>query len=814
MDAFPQKFPPEAAKSVWLLGACGMGVGPLAVYMRGEGWDVSGWDDSADSPMLAFLEKSGVRLESSPGAGVALVGRSAAVKPGHPLYNSAEKRGLRMLLRGELLAERAASKKLVAVCGSHGKTTTSGMLAQSLAAAGTPAGYVLGGLYRNPALPPARFCPDSDLLVAEVDESDGTIANFSPEICVAVNLDWDHPDYYRSEADLEKTFRALFARTRRAIFIPQNSPRLARISAGLPVSVFTVGNGGDFAYRVVQAGTAETRVELGGKFSAGTLTLPVAGRFNTQNAMLALAATAFLSGGKIGLEPLGKFSGMRRRQDVLFRNAHLKIVADYAHHPTEISALLQLLRETNLGRLVVVFQPHRYTRTRQYAAEFARALALADEALVLPVYSAGEARVPGGESDSILENLPAGTTNIHLCAGNAELFPRLREIAAAAAPAAGTDFPENPEKTAGKADEKSATETLVAFVGAGDIDRAASVFARELWLGEASRPRGNAEDFAARMRKLLPQNAIFEEDKCIGKLTTLGVGGNARWYAEPADLSELEILLRGAAVYGVPVFALGRGSNLLVADEGFCGLVVCLSQGVWRLVRKVRRGNAAGATGEASDGRDCIRVGAGARLREICAFALREGLGGFEFLDGIPGTLGGALRMNAGAMGATIFDVVESVEWMTPDGTRHEAHRAQMNPVYRDCPELHGAIVLSAILRAETLRSPDEIREVTAAYAEVRRGTQPRERSAGCTFRNPAGIPAGKLVDELGLKGSRVGGAEVSAVHGNFIITKEGASAADVLALVRRIHGIAKIERGVELIPEIVLLGSSWREEL
>ncbi len=782
----------EEQKSAWLLGVCGMGVGPLAVYMRGEGWDVSGWDDSKDSPMLAFLERAGVRIADVPAPGTALVGRSSAVKPGHPLHDLAQRNGMRIVRRGELLAERMAGKKLIAVCGSHGKTTTSGMLAQSLIAAGTDTGYVLGGLYRNAALPPAHYSSATDWVVAEVDESDGTISGFSPEITVAVNLDWDHPDYYRSESDLENTFRELFLRTRRAVFVPEDSARLARISRDLRVPVFSVGTSGDYVFRVLSAGTTETRVELGGKFPAGTLTLPVAGRFNVMNAMLALAATVFVSDGKIGASPLGKFSGMRRRQDVLFRSGNLTVVADYAHHPTEISALLRLLRETHLGRLVAVFQPHRHSRTRQYAAEFARALAIADETLLMPVYSAGEAHLPGGDSADILANVPAGTGNIRLYPEAPELFARLREIVASA----------------------DAHETLIAFVGAGDIDRiAAAVFVRELWLEEASRPRGNAEDFGARMKKLLLPDAVFRENENLAKCTTLGLGGNARYYAEPADVNELEALLRGAAVCGVPVFALGRGSNLLVVDAGFDGLVIRLSRPAWRGIRRVRRGNDA-AEEATADGRDRIRVGAGTKLKELCAFAAREGLGGFEFLEGIPGTLGGALRMNAGAMGASIFDVVESVEWITPEGARHEVSREKMSPGYRDCPELHGAIVLGAVLRARESRAPEEIRKAMDAYAEVRKGSQPRERSAGCTFRNPDGVPAGKLIDELGLKGSRVGGAEVSDVHANFIVAHGNATAADVVALVRRIYGIVKAERGIELTPEIELLGASWNEVL
>ena len=783
--------PPRKA---WLLGVCGMGVGPLAIYMRGEGWDVSGWDDSADSPMRAFLNAAGVKFSKDLVPDAEIVGRSSAVKPGNPLYETAQKNGQRMLRRGELLAERVAGKKLIAVCGSHGKTTTSGMLAQTLPAAGIDAGYVLGGLYKDSALAPAHFSTNSDFVVAEVDESDGTIKNFSPEITLVVNLDWDHPDYYKTEADLERTFRELFERTQRAVFIPAGNARLLRLTRGLAVPVFEVGSSGDYIYRVVSAETAETRVELAGKFSPGTLALPVAGTFNTQNAMLALAVTEFVCNGKIGVSPLGKFSGMARRQDVLYASARLKVFADYAHHPTEIAALLRLLRETHLGRLAVVFQPHRYSRTRQYAAEFANALSVADEVLLMPVYSAGEAKISGGEAADILAAVSAGTRKICVCADANEVAGKLRALAESAFSA------ENSE------------ETVLAFVGAGDIDRiSAAPFVRELWLREAGRPRGNAEDFGTRMRKLLGKKSVFEEEKNFGSLTTLGVGGNARWYAEPGDVNELALLLRGALVYGLPVFTLGRGSNLLVPDEGFSGLVVRLAGENWCEIRRVcAPGNSPENSPETATARNCLRVGAGTRLKELCAFAAKEGLGGFEFLDGIPGTLGGALRMNAGAMGASIFDRVVSVEWLMPDGSHQSARREKMSPRYRDCPELHGAIVLGAVLRATEMRAPEDIARTMRDFAEVRKGTQPRERSAGCTFKNPPGDSAGRIIDSLNLKGSASGGAKVSDVHANFIVNRGDATAADVETLVRRVRGIVKAETGTTLTPEIVLVGKSW----
>ena len=153
-----------SAGSVWMLGACGMGVGPLAIFLRGEGWEVSGWDDSTGSPMELQLADAEIPLLRDPwaaGRSPGLVGRSSAVKPGHPALALAESRGARVLRRGELLAERVAARRFVAVCGSHGKTTTCGMIVAALTGAGADFGYVLGGLFRDPAMPPARASSSS-----------------------------------------------------------------------------------------------------------------------------------------------------------------------------------------------------------------------------------------------------------------------------------------------------------------------------------------------------------------------------------------------------------------------------------------------------------------------------------------------------------------------------------------------------------------------------------------------------------------------------------------------------------------------------
>jgi UDP-N-acetylenolpyruvoylglucosamine reductase len=209
-----------------------------------------------------------------------------------------------------------------------------------------------------------------------------------------------------------------------------------------------------------------------------------------------------------------------------------------------------------------------------------------------------------------------------------------------------------------------------------------------------------------------------------------------------------------------------------------------------------------------------VWVGAGLRLKRLCGLAVTAGLAGFEFLEGIPGSVGGALRMNAGAMGGWMFDVVEEVELMTLAGDRALVRKEDLHVGYRACAELREAIALGARLRAPARKATEEIGRQIDVYRQRRHETQPREPSAGCIFKNPPGESAGRLIDEAGLKGERVGDAEVSAVHANFIVNRGHATSAEVLELMRRVRDRVRQVRGVELEPEVLLYGGDWRDVL
>lgn len=296
---------------------------------------------------------------------------------------------------------------------------------------------------------------------------------------------------------------------------------------------------------------------------------------------------------------------------------------------------------------------------------------------------------------------------------------------------------------------------------------------------------------ADRLAGVISPASVVRRDEPLAKHTTLRVGGPVDVYVEPADEKDLTAILTFCDVHGVAFFILGRGSNLLVRDGGFRGMAIRLSQPAFSRIEIVG---------------DRLHAGAGAKLKQVAVDAKRAGLSGLEFLEGIPGSVGGALRMNAGAMGAATFDVVESVRMMNSNGRILELSASSMLPGYRSCPVLKNHVALGAVFRC-AIASKDEIEKRMKTFSEKRWDSQPASPSAGCIFKNPDVVPAGKLVDELGLKGLRVGGAVVSAEHGNFIVNDGGATAQNVLDLIGQVQAKVKAARGIELETEVEILG-------
>lgn len=293
------------------------------------------------------------------------------------------------------------------------------------------------------------------------------------------------------------------------------------------------------------------------------------------------------------------------------------------------------------------------------------------------------------------------------------------------------------------------------------------------------------------LRSTVSAETVLRADEPLAKRTTLRVGGSADVYAEPASEADLSKLLQVCAHRHQPVFMLGRGSNLLIRDGGIRGLVICLSHPHFSGVEVMGYR---------------MHCGAGAKLKQVAVDAKRAQLTGLEFLEGIPGTVGGGLRMNAGAMGGWMFDVVESIRYMDASGEAHEATASSVTVEYRSCPLLKDHIALGAVLKGHPA-SKEVVEKRMKTFSQKRWESQPAAPSAGCIFKNPGTIPAGKLIDEMGLKGTRFGEAMVSHEHGNFIINQGNSSAKEVLELIEIIRDKARAERGIELHTEVEIVG-------
>lgn len=299
------------------------------------------------------------------------------------------------------------------------------------------------------------------------------------------------------------------------------------------------------------------------------------------------------------------------------------------------------------------------------------------------------------------------------------------------------------------------------------------------------------QEFKHRLEEILDEDQLFW-DEPMKNHTTFRIGGPADCLAVPHTIDEAEKVIRSCRQEGVPCFIMGNGSNLLVSDQGFRGVVVQLYK------------EFAGIETEGT----LIRAQAGASLARIAAEALRNGLEGFEFAAGIPGTLGGACIMNAGAYGGEMKDVLREVTVLTLEGERKIFHREELDMGYRTSrASREGAVVLEAVLQ---LKKGEEsrIREKMEDLKERRISKQPLEYpSAGSTFKRPEGYFAGKLIQDAGLRGFRVGDAMVSEKHCGFVINCGNATAADVAELIRQIQEKVKETSGVTLEPEVRRLG-------
>lgn len=597
-------------KRVHLIGAGGVGMAALAVLLKSRGDDVSGCDGGS-AKRLAWLGSTGVevfdRHDPSHLEGVDEVIVTPAVPRDEPELLEAVKRGIPVKTRGASLADMASARETIAVCGSHGKTTTATFIARLLMALGEDVAWAIGGECGD--MPVARA--GSGPLVVEADESDGTLELYRVRTLVVNKCEYDHPDHFRTEAD----YFACFERAK--------------------------------------ANAAETidaeALELDG------WDIPVAGEHNRRNARAAAEVALRRGHSREAVEaalPCAVSSLPDRRFELLAEGVY----TDYAHHPTEMKCAVEMAREVCRGKLRVLFQPHRYSRTKALLKDFPAAFEAADETVICPVYAAFEKPVEGGDSADLYAECRARGVNVRLARSCEEAWTH--------------------------AELSSREGDVTLLLGAGDIIDLAPL---------------------VRERRVSPEKKIW-----------LGAGTNT-WRS---DLLTGEVYVKSSSRASVP------GASLAI-----------------------------------------------------------------PWMAGIPGTVGGWIKMNAGAFGHSISELVEKVK---VDGRWLD--REECGFGYRTSA-IEGEIQDFVLL-------PYGRDEAAAAQFLSRRAKFP-PGTKGSVFKNPPGDFAGRLLEEAGVKGLRVGGAYVWEGHANVIVEGEGSRPSDFLAL-SRLMRLAVFHRfGVTLESEV-----------
>ncbi len=289
------------------------------------------------------------------------------------------------------------------------------------------------------------------------------------------------------------------------------------------------------------------------------------------------------------------------------------------------------------------------------------------------------------------------------------------------------------------------------------------------------------------LEELSGGSVLFDEP--LAAWTSFRIGGPADAVVMPRGMDSLQRILAFVREEGTPYFVMGRGTNLIVSDAGFRGVVITLQEGFKNTDRVL------------------LTAEAGVYLPRLVRCAAQDGMSGLEFAAGIPGSVGGAIAMNAGSWGGEMSDRVQSVRILENDGTIEDWGRDRLSFSYRVLSRPRGSIVLSATFSLDRT-DPARVASTVSANLARKRASQPlRQRSAGSVFKNPAQAPAARLIDMAGLKGTRCGGAMVSRKHANFIVNKGGAGAADVLRLVELVRSRVYERFGVTLEPEVEVIG-------
>ena len=703
---------------VHFLGIGGVGMAGVAFLLKARGRAVSGCD-LYSTPRTRWLEENGIPVaighspshlqvatsKTLPEMTVDELIVTPAVPSDNPELAAARAAGITVRSRGEVLASLVNAADGIAVCGTHGKTTTATFTTRLLQNLGAHPSWCIGG--ETGAVPVAGMGTvpaqtetvpailGTGPLVVEADESDGTLALYRPRTLVLNAVDFDHLEHFSSKEDYFDCYRAVIRQTSDTIIVCADHPQALELVYGAcPQRRACPQRHGGLSPKIVTFGFApEAQVN-----AADWPDIPVLGRHNVANALAAIAVA--LSRGftreQIAAALPDAVSALPdRRFEQITCSDDVRVFTDYAHHPAELNCAIDMACALHPTRLRVLFQPHRYSRTKALCDEFPPAFTAADEVVLAPVYPAFEEPLLGGDIADLYAAFRGQTPQVILARSLDEGWHHLF-------------------LTARPGD-------ILMLLGAGDIINLVPRVKREMaeW------------KFTDRAWTPLAPHSFFRTggQTCGGgEQVIVGMGSNT-WFSDCA--TDIDIVQ-------VP-------SDRLAARPGASLL---------------------------------------ANHPELA------------FMAGIPGTVGGWTKMNAGAFGDSFGNHIESVEVVQGDGSVRTIPAA-------DCGFAYRRSAIPGLITSVTLK-PAPADGVSARPADflARRKSFP-PRTCGSVFKNPPDASAGKLLEEAGCKSLHVGGAYVWQEHANVIVAEDGCSSSDILALARLMAARVRDRFGVVLEPEI-----------
>ncbi|HEY1581469.1 MAG TPA: UDP-N-acetylmuramate--L-alanine ligase, partial [Chthoniobacterales bacterium] len=540
------KFLTAERHPIHLIGVAGSGMSGIAALLVELGHDVRG-SDRARTLETERLQQLGLRCFSPHNAADAadaeLVIFSSAIKDDNPILTDARARGVPTIRRAEALAAIMQGKRGIIIAGMHGKTTTAAMAAHVLRGGGLRPSHYVGA--EIPILGSnAHWDPRGEYFVAEGDESDGTLQLFQPEHALILNLEEEHLDFYKDLAAIEEVFAKLLRQTSGTVFYCADDLHAPRVCGAHPRAL-SYGFGERARYRATGLELhdfAATFCVRRGDEKLGDATLNVPGKHNVSNALgvIALATELGVPFEKIA-RSLGTFRHARRRFEIKYQSDRFLLVDDYAHHPTEIRATLATARSAGRKRVLTMFQPHRYSRTKALQREFGGAFDDADQVVITDVYAASEAALPGVSGQIIADAI---SQHGHRAVSYQPRLDRLH----------------------GDVGRMLAEGDLVLSLGAGNVHEQLAKLAAELVIAE-------------RLKEIVGPEGDVRLSEPLARHTTLRVGGPAQFWVEPRSEEAFAKIIRFCRRENLPLFVIGRGSNLLVREGGIRGVVVHPSGG-------------------------------------------------------------------------------------------------------------------------------------------------------------------------------------------------------------------------------------------